>query len=131
MTYDEFLTQVIDGGIAAAQKDYADDLSKREGSIAGFEACWGKQSAELKALLTLARKQTDDAFWASQEGKKEPDVRGKGSNHYWYWRCFELEVEWVCNVVSAMLMNEGRGTIVPPTCRGVRRAAEIVSVKGA
>ena len=37
---------------------------------------------------------------------------------YWYARCFALEVEWVCNVVSAMLMNEGRPTIVTPTARG-------------
>ena len=131
MTYDEFLTQVIDGGVAGVRKDYVDDISKREGSVAGFEACRGKQPVELRAVLTLARKQANDAFWASQEGQKDPDGRGKGPNHYWYWRCFELEVEWVCDVVSALLMNSGLGMIVPPTCRGVAQAAEIVGVKGA
>lgn len=117
MTYDEFLVRVIDEGIAAARRDYADDAPRREGAVAGFEACRGRQPAELGALLIQAESQAGRAHW------------GESSERYWYLRCFALEVEWVCNVVSAILVNEGRDPIVPPTCRGVRRAAKIAGVE--
>ena len=47
---------------------------------------------------------------------------------YWRVRCFALEVEWTCNVVSAALVNQGLGeAIVPPTARGVMQAARILN----
>jgi len=39
-------------------------------------------------------------------------------------------MNWVCNVVSALLMNQGLSTIIQPTARGVLKAAEIVGVRG-
>lgn len=45
---------------------------------------------------------------------------------YWRHRCFHAEIEWVCNCVSAMLMNEGLPTIITPTCRGVMRANDVL-----
>ena len=52
-------------------------------------------------------------------------------DNYWWFRCFQLEVEWVCNVVSAMLMNEGHHTPLLswlPTANGAMKAASIVGI---
>jgi len=122
--YESFLIEVIDGGMEAAGKDYAGDspsrTRKREGAIKGFEECRGKTPEELAALLTSSNARTQEAY-------REQD------DDYWYWRCRALEIEWVCNVVSAMLQNEGRRPLAAhlPTARGVMRAAEIVGVAAA
>jgi len=94
MNYQEFLTKVIDEGIAAARKDYADQKDKLNGSIAGFEACRDKTPEELKLLLESSQISTKDAYTNQLV-------------NYWWFRCYEAEVEWVCNVVSAMLYNQG------------------------
>src|SRR6266404_1999518 len=114
MDYWKFLGRVIDDGIAAAKADYAKPRQKDqlEGSIAGFEACRKKAPLELKNLLEMARQQTRSA-------------RVQEAENYWWFRCYELEIEWVCNVVSAAMMNQGAGQIVPPTGRGLMKAAEI------
>jgi hypothetical protein len=114
MTYLEFLSRVIDEGIAAAQHDYAKDERKRSGSIAGFETCRNKTPDELKLLMESASVATRDAY--HNDDRKD----------YWWYRCYELEVEWVCNVVSAMLMNQKLPVIITPTCRGVMQAAKIL-----
>lgn len=115
-TYATFLDQIIRDGIAAAHHDYKDVSSHQlQGSLAGFEACRGKTPAELAALLADARRETAEAYW------------GQAAD-YWRTRCFEAEVEWVCNCVSAVLRNEGFPVIVPPTARGVQKAAQVVGV---
>jgi hypothetical protein len=118
-TMDAFLTQVIDEGIAAARNDYAGEEGNRPamraGAVAGFEACRLKTPAELSILLGDARDRTQAAW------------RAKAAD-YWYHRCFEGEVEWVCNVLSAVLMNMGLPIIIQPTVRGTLRAAEIVGI---
>lgn len=120
MTYDEFLIQVIDGGIEGAKVDYSrpEQVNNLLGSIAGFEACRGRTPPQLAELLAEHRKKTQAAYWE------------RDTENYWFISCQEIEIEWVCNVVSAMLVNEGREAIVPPTCRGALRAADIVGVKG-
>ena len=45
---------------------------------------------------------------------------------YWRVRCREAEIEWVCNVVSAMLVNEKKSPIIPPTARGTITAGKIL-----
>lgn len=110
-----FLDRVIDDGIAGASADYEAGSEKLRGSVAGFEACRGRDPEQLASLLAESRRETMQAF-----REQAPD--------YWYWRCRELEVEWVCNVVSAAFLNEGWAVIVPPTVRGVMRAAEILGV---
>ena len=119
MNYTKFLEQVIDKGIEAAKRDYSrpEQKDKLEGSIKGFEACRGKQPQELLELLVSARKETHKAFV------------NKVTN-YWYIRCQEGEIEWVCNCVSAMAMNQGLLTIIPPTCRAALTVAEIIGVQG-
>jgi hypothetical protein len=120
MNYDEFLTHVIDDGIAAAGESYKNDDLKREGAIAGFEVCRGKSPLELTQRLDAAAKLV-------HAGRVlEPE-------RYWRHVCFHAEIEWVCNVVSAMLLNQGTGValIVNPTARGYIKAAEIVGVTDA
>lgn len=115
MNYTEFLTRIINDGIEAAKNDYVGKEDKLKGSIAGFEACRGKNPDELKELLSKAAK---DTFHAHM----------KHIPNYWEIRCFEAEVEWVCNCVSAMLMNEKLPTIIPPTARAVIKVAEVIGV---
>ena len=129
MSYEEFLNRIIDDGIEAAKTDYCrpSQQNKLEGSIAGFEACRKKTAGQchvegvvvaLADLLAEARKATLDAHMRREE-----------SEEYWRIRCYEAEVEWVCNCVSAVLINENRPCIIPPTARGVMKAAEIVGVR--
>ena len=128
VTYQEFLERVIDDGIAAAKADYKDlkypmDKARLEGSIEGFEACRGKHPLDLQKLLWDARQKTQLAFHRVNEKEISDD-------DYWKIRCFECEVEWTCNVVSAMLLNQRMAPLDPlmPTARGVMKCAEIVGV---
>jgi hypothetical protein len=120
MNYNEFLIRIIDEGIEAAKADYIGESNKNmlEGSIAGFTACKDKTPEELVEVWQKSSDNMNDAFREQKE-------------NYWYYRCFQLEVEWVCNVVSAMLMNEGGITPLLawlPTANGVRKAATIISI---
>ncbi len=118
MEYGAFLARIINDGIAAASEDYKDDEEKREGAVGGFLACRGLQPGELAELLREANQAASTAMM-------------EDSPRYWRLRCYALEVEWVCNCVSAVLMNEKQPVIVQPTCRGVMKAAEILGVRGA
>lgn len=117
MDYTTFLTHVIEDGVRAAKQDYAkpEQANKLQGSIEGFEQCRSKTPSQLKELLELLRKATSNARNDNTE-----------LTEYWKIRCREVEVEWVCNVVSAMLMNQRLPIIIPPTARGVMRAAEVL-----
>lgn len=119
MDYSSLLNRIIEDGITAAKRSYANDETKREGAVAGFEACRDKQPSELQDLLANARS-------ATLAARRIP-------NPTWYWhcRCYELEIEWTCNVVSAVLMNENLPTIVEPTARALLKAAEILGVASA
>jgi hypothetical protein len=124
MEFRAFLDRVIDDGIAAARADYREG-PKLEGSVEGFEDCRGKGPTELRDLLAEARQETVKARRAIGDESDQALV-----DAYWRIRCRELEIEWVCNVASAALMNQGLRVIVPPTARGVMKAAEIVGVRG-
>lgn len=115
MKYGDFLTRIVDDGIKACRESYKDDTQKCEGAVAGFNACRDKTVFELRQQLDLARDATRNAYRLS-------------SDNYWFFRCYELEVEWVCNVVSAALQNQGEEPIVAPTVRGYMKAAEILGV---
>ncbi len=112
MSYEDFLDNIIKDGIAAAQKDYANKPDKLNGSIEGFEACRGKTPEELFKLL-------DSARLARQEARDRDD--------YWTVRCYELEVEWVCNCVAALQQTMKQKTIVTPTMRGYLKMSETVN----
>ena len=119
MNYNEFLTRVIDEGIEAAKTDYTNKSDKDylEGSIAGFEACRNKNPEELIEVWNEANDKYENAFQ-------------KQKNNYWWYRCFQLEVEWVINVISAMLVNEGQDSLLSwlPTACAMMKAASIIGV---
>lgn len=117
MNYVEFLNGVIDGGIAAATRDYSKphQQSVLEGSVAGFEACRNLAPHQLKELLVNMR----DAYSRACGDRAEVDA-------YWRLRGIAAEIEWVCNCVSAMLVNEGFPPIIVPTARGALNAARVL-----
>jgi hypothetical protein len=125
MTYYEFLDQVIDGGIRAAKDDYIgpDEKNKLEGSIAGFEACRNKTSSELLEVWGEANNYANDSF------KKHDDPK-----QYWWFNCYKTEVEWVLNVVSALIcisdVNPDREPLLSwlPTQNGMSRALNVISL---
>jgi hypothetical protein len=116
--HQEFLTRIIDDGIAAAREDYADSPAKLEGAVAGFEACRNLSPLELISVLEFGALETQKAF-----REESPD--------YWRIRCFELEVEWVCNCVSAALVNNDTPSLRHdfPTARAMRKAASVLGVQ--
>jgi hypothetical protein len=118
MTLNDALNAIIDDGIEAARLDYAKprDTLKREGAIAGFEECRGRQPDEIAALLAEAN---DRAFRARED---DPD-------RYWYWRCRAAEIEWVVNVLSNILHAQGLPPIGTMTVCGRLKAVQIVGVK--
>ena len=98
MNYNDALNSIIDDGIEAARNDYSrpDQSQKREGSILGFEECRGLNPSQLAALLAESHAMTMTKH------------RNQASD-YWYWRCRDIEIGWVCNVISAILViNEMR-----------------------
>jgi hypothetical protein len=121
MEYNDFLNRVINEGIEAATADYREERQKPhlEGSIAGFEACRNKNPFELLDVWKESQEYAQKSF----NDRDDPDK-------YWWFRCYQLEVEWVCNVVSAVLYNEGKPPILSwlPTCNGMSKAASIIGV---
>lgn len=116
MNYYDFLEEVVRQGIAASADSYADDRPKREGAAAGFEACRRKSPEELRLLLVTALQ------------TRERLVGTDDLDAYWWHTCYAAEVEWTCNVVSAVLANMRLPTIVTPTARGYLAASRIVGV---
>ncbi len=120
MEYKEFLERIILDGMEAVKRDYAGDVqkNKREGALAGFEACMGLEPLELVDMFHTATKYMTNAMRDTKDS-------------YWYFRCYQMEVEWVINVVSAMLLNQGAPALLShlPTSRGLFKAAEILGVK--
>lgn len=116
-TLPQALERIIDDGKIAATASYSksEQKHKLDGSLAGFEACRNKTPLELKELLREVRLNTDQ-----KRKLQAPD--------YWYHRCYEAEIEWTCNVLSAILMSNKMEVIVIPTGRGVMKAAEIIGV---
>jgi hypothetical protein len=123
MTYTEFLDRVVSDGLESITKDeWITKYPKRlEGSRLGFEACRGKLPEQLAELLR-------DAEGRCMRSREETEGPDSDIEDYWRERYRAIQIEWVCNTVSAMLMNEGKATIVTPTARGVMNAARIVGV---
>lgn len=115
MNYYEFLEHCINDGIAGAKADYNKESQKDklDGSIAGFEACRNKTPEQLAGILVVAQVDANHAMLKREE-------------NYWYHRCFEIEVAWVCNVVGAMLWAQNKQHDFVVTARGTLRADEIL-----
>jgi hypothetical protein len=116
MKYEDYLKRIIDDGIEAAKRDYADKPLKLEGAVAGFEACRGKSPEELCKLL-------DEA------GEKRREASLKKAADYWRHRFYEAEIEWVCNCVAALQDLRKEPAIVRPTMRGYLKMSEVVGIR--
>ncbi len=117
MDYFEFLNKIIEEGRAAAIEDYTGKPNKEDnlkGSLEGFEACRGKNPVELASILADAHQRVLLAF------------RREAPN-YWQINCREAEIRFVCNVVSATMVNQGLDPIVLPSCSGVMVAARVLN----
>lgn len=121
-TYHQLLEHVINDGIAEVRVAYADskDHHKRDGAIEGFEACRYKTPADLVALWT-------DAERIAAQISHDP----KNTDSYWRQRYKALQIEFVCNVISVGLVNDGGLPLLGhlPTARGALKYAELVGVR--
>lgn len=118
LSYLQFLNIVIDEGIEAARRDYAQSPEKLRGAIDGFELCRNLPLEELPMLYEAVVQDTQRSLGDTPTTYKE----------YWYWRCREAEVSWVCNVLSALILRFNKEPLGPawPTARAVIRAASIL-----
>jgi hypothetical protein len=116
LAYKPFLDRIIDDGIIAATADYKEG-PKLSGSIKGFEACRDKTPDQLVAEWSMA----SDKLRYLMEGNK--------LDEYWYWNCYQLEVEWVLNCLSVAVNKPLLGHL--PTARGAIKAAEVLTAIGA
>jgi hypothetical protein len=121
MNYGEFLNSVIDDGLKSVETDeWVTKYPKRlEGARAGFESCRGLTPGQLRTLLREAQRSV-------LEVRSGVEDDGSDDEEYWKAQYRALQVEWVANTVSAMLMNQGQPVIVTPTARGVINAARII-----
>lgn len=118
MRFQDFLRRVIEESIKNCKEDFARRTAtyKTElpASVAGLEACRDKSPPQLAQLLERARKVNQIAY------RQQTDI-----NRYWQVTAFMAEVEWVCNVVSVVLINQGIAYLVPPTTSAVILASRI------
>jgi len=128
MNWDEFLTRVVDDGIASVKSDehIAKYPKRLAGSIQGFESCRGKTYDQLAQLLVEANRKGHNVR-CDQEGDKSGayDIED-----YWEARYVAIQIEWVCNTVSAAVAQQGQPPLVMTTARGVMNAARILGVTG-
>ena len=129
-TYAQLLDRVISDGIAEVVEAYSDDkdpdgsryhAAKREGAIAGFEACRARSPEGLVQLYAIAVRDSHSA--ASVAAHREENLRSHSRQRY-----YELQIEWVLNVLSVGLSRPLLAHL--PTYRGAMKYAEIVGVRG-
>lgn len=112
----DILNFIIDDGIEASKASYSEPINylKLAGSIRGFEDCRNLDLVGLSKLLV-------EVAHTRYVHQNLPD--------YWFWRCREAEVEWVCNVLSAIFLTNHLPVLISPTLRGMLKATEIIGVK--
>lgn len=118
LRYQDFLNKAVDESIKGAKESYGHRTDSKgnamlEGSIAGLNACRDLSPPQLSQLLMRAKTVQHKAF------------RSTVIERYWRVNCFMAEVEWICNVVSVALVNQGVEPIVEPTMRAAMLASRI------
>lgn len=111
---------IINDGIKVATEDYNKPEQKEhlEGSVDGFNACRNLDVAGLIDMYKTANKYVKNAY-------DEKDEK------YWYFRCYQAEIEWVINVVSALfILHDEKVEIIDylPTVNGMSKAMHVMSV---
>ena len=121
MTYRTFVVSIVGEGVDALERAIVDgDKGPREaGALTGYDACVQCESApELGILLAFARNKHTAVI-----GEPLPDA-----DQCVFSAGFVGAVEWVCNCVSALLLNEGLQALTRPTSRGILKCAELLGV---
>lgn len=118
VTYQQLLDRVISDGLTEVRVVYADpaDHHKRDGAIAGFEACREKLPDQILALWREV----------AHEDAQHDDVTA-----YWRRRYKALQIEWVLNVLSVGLQALGKPALLAhlPTARAVMKYVEVVGLR--
>lgn len=96
MKYEIFLENCITIGIMKSKQQYTD--IKLQGFLDGFNSCKSKNPYQLRESLKLARITTRKAF--------------KQKNNYWYYRSYELAIEWICRNIGYTYPTSGLRSIV-------------------
>lgn len=112
MTFREFLIRLIDEERVELLKDFV-EKTQVQGGLAGLRACKDKSPPELAHLLKRAYFARQDAFH-----------RTVLSRYHWI-NAFFWEVEWICNVVSVILVNQEIDPIIQPSMRAALVAQRI------
>lgn len=86
--YSDFLSTIIDDGIDAAVQDY-EPGSKRDGAVAGFNACRGKLPDELVRLWSSTNAAAQEKLGSDDE-----------LDQYLFLVHYASEVEWVLNCLG-------------------------------
>lgn len=124
MDYFVFLNRLIDEGIGNANASYIPTDPRGEGWITGFSICRDKAPYELNELCDEVNEYFDK-FLEDKEGSE----LGDGLINYWWFRYYKYGVEFVMDVVSAILVNEGKKPLKPfyPTPMAQMRATTILN----
>lgn len=122
-TIESVLHRIVEDGIKAAKQSYSkpEQEEKLKGSIDGFNSCVGINIGK-DSIVVWFQNHLQEANKLAQE------KFGKEDSDYWYWRCRAAEIEWTCNVLSAVFQAQGWPIIVAPTARGFIKAADIIGV---
>ena len=113
----QFINEVVKDGLESIRTNshtHFDHKDRKEGAIAGFEACMDIETVEmLREVLYAATEKQQEAFKTK-------------SDDYWWFRYFTLQVEWVANCLSVLLMQQKKNVIVLPTQSAAMKASEVV-----
>ena len=110
----EMLDRIIDDAAGELRRHMSspEQASRLDGALEGLEACRGLIPSDLKELMQAS----EQAMLTARQ--QDPE-------HYWWYRWYALQVEWVCNCMSAWLMQHDLPVIVQPTIRGALNVARI------
>lgn len=114
MKYFDFLNQTVDHCIAQGELyQIPQEESSMKFHTDGFEACRNKPPHELAALLQESVKNRAEHF---------------GQSDYWYFRRYEVQVEWICNIVSVLLAARGNAPLAAhlPTSAAAEQLARLI-----
>lgn len=112
--YFDFLDKVIADCETSANTHYSSSPSELESALNALKTCKAKTPGELKDIY-------ESAVSASREARFEK------SSKYTEIRCHEIEVEFICDAVSAILVNSGEEPILgKPTKKGFAKAHSVV-----
>jgi hypothetical protein len=114
MRLSHFRDRIIDDAAASAFTVYAGDIQKRDGFLAGLEACRDKSPGELAEMLVAANTAMD----AAQRGNHPRQGEAIA---------FRAAVLWVCECVSCAMADLGREPLLTPGQKAHVKAAQITS----